>query len=336
MRTFASMMCSLGEVPKRVRQLEELGLDGISTGETAHDVFLPLLLAAEHSERLLLRTSIAVGFARTPMTLIHPAHDLNAYSRGRFELGLGSQIKAHITRRFAMPWSHPAARMREMVEAIRAIGANWYEGAPLEFKGDFYQHTLMTPMFTPSDTEFGLPPINVAAVGPLMTQTVAEVADGILLHSFTTDDYIRAVTLPRIEKGLANASRPREACRVILAPFIVTGSTEEDFEQVKASVKNQIGFYGSTPAYRPVLEHHGWGELQSELLRLTKEGRWQELGGVIDDEILRTFAVVGEPREIAPQLHRRFGDFIDDLELDGDEHDDDTIATIVSGVGAPT
>ena len=332
MRTFASLGVDLAEIPRRVRELESLGFDGVATAETAHDPFFPLLLAAEHSDRLQIRTAIAVGFAKTPMTLAYPAHDLNAFSKGRFSLGLGSQIKAHITRRFSMPWSKPAARMREMVEGIKAIGASWYEGKPLRFEGEHYQHTLMAPMFTPTDIDYGSPPILVAAVGPLMTEVAAEVGDGLIVHSFSTESYIREVTLPRVERALARSGRHREAFRIDFAPFMVTGNSDEEFERAKESAKSQIAFYASTPAYRPVLDLHGWGEIQTELHALTKQGRWEELGTVISDEILEAFAVVGEPAEVGREVHRRFGDFIDDLGFDCENHSDETVAGVIAAV----
>jgi probable F420-dependent oxidoreductase len=283
------------------------------TAETSSDPFFPLVLAAEHSERIDLMTSIVVAFARTPMTLALAGHDLNAYSRGRLILGLGSQIRPHITNRFSMPWSKPAARMREFIRALHAIWDCWYGGAPLQFRGEFYTHTLMTPMFTPGDRSWGRPRVFLAAVGPKMTEIAGEVADGLILHAFTTERYMREVTLPALDRGLERAGRSRSEVEVSYPAFVVSGENEETTQAVRTAVCNQIAFYGSTPAYRPVLELHGWGELQSELNVLSKQGRWEDMGRLIDDEILATFAVMAEPSRVAAELEARYGDLIDRL-----------------------
>jgi len=258
-----------------------------------------------------LMTGITVAFARSPMTLALAAHDVNALSKGRFMLGIGSQIRPHIVKRYSMPWSKPAARMREYVMALKAIWNTWYDGAPLDFRGEFYNHTLMTPMFTPTDTQYGAPPVFVAAVGPLMTEGAAEVADGVMLHAFTTEEYVRTVTLPALESGLAKSGRNRADFQIFGAPFFVTGKTEEEFEQVKLAALNQIAFYGSTPAYRAVLESVGYGELQGELNALSKRGEWAQMGQCIDDTLLNKIALVGEPNEIAGKLVQRYGDVFD-------------------------
>jgi len=299
------MLQDLGSVPARVRALEAAGYDGAVSAEINSDPFLPLALAAEHSERVDLLTSIAVAFARTPMLTAQIGHDLNAFSGGRFVLGLGSQIRPHITRRFSMPWSHPAARMREFIQAMRAIWDCWYHEAPLDFRGEFYSHTLMTPMFTPTNTQHGAPRVFLAAVGPRMTEVAGEVADGLIAHAFTTDRYLRDVTLPAIERGLATSGRKRANFEVSCPVFVVTGADEAAFEASSDATRKQIAFYGSTPAYRGVLETHGWGELQDELTRLSKRGLWDEMGGLIDDEMLGTFAVVASPDEVVPKLRAR-------------------------------
>ena len=311
MKVDGALGTSLAQVPETVKMLEAAGFDGVISAETAHDPFFPLLLAAEHSTQVDLITSIAVAFARSPMNLAAMAHDLNAYSQGRFVLGLGSQIRPHIEKRFSMPWGKPAARMRELILAMRAIWANWYEGQPLDFRGEFYTHTLMTPMFTPEDTQFGAPRVLLAAVGPMMTEVAAEVADGILIHGFTTERYMRNVTLPAIEKGLAKSGRSRAEFEICYPLFVVSGADEQQFARTKKATCKQIAFYGSTPAYRPVLEQHGWGALQSELNLLSKQGRWDEMGTLIEDDILNEFAIVGEPGEIVPGIRARFGDVVD-------------------------
>jgi len=311
----SALPSDLRRVPEAIRALEEAGFDGVLSAETSHDPFFPLLIAAEHSQRIGLVTSIAVAFARNPMTLAQLSHDLNAYSEGRFTLGLGSQIKPHITKRFSMPWSKPAARMRELILALRAIWENWYAGTPLHFRGEFYTHTLMTPMFTPTDTQFGRPRISLAAVGPLMTEVAAEVADGVICHAFTTRRYLEQVTLPAVERGLAKSGRSRSDFEIAYPLFVVTGETEEAFAGARRSIRQQIAFYGSTPAYRPVLELHGWGELQTELNRMSKEGKWQAMGELIEDDILTAFAVVAEPAAAVAAIRERVGDLVDRIAL---------------------
>ena len=302
---------SIVELAERARELESLGYDGIITAETAHDPFLQLVIAAEHTERVELATSIAVAFARNPMTLANLGHDLQTYSGGRAIVGLGSQIKPHIEKRFSMEWSHPAPRMRELILAMRAIWACWNDGAPLDFRGEFYRHTLMTPFFNPGPTGHGPPKVFLAAVGAHMTEVAGEVADGILIHGFTTERYVREVTLPAVERGLAKAGRSREGFEVSGPLFVVTGATDDEIEKAKTATRQQIAFYGSTPAYRGVLDLHGWGELQPELNALSKQGKWVEMGALIDDEMLSTFAVVASPEGIGRELVKRYGGIVD-------------------------
>lgn len=290
---------------------ERLGYDGLWAAETNHDPFLALTLAAEHTERIQLGTGIAVAFSRSPMTLATTAYNLNAFAEGRFLLGLGSQIKAHITRRFSMPWSHPAPRMKEFISAMQAIWDCWANGTRLDFRGDFYEHTLMTPFFDPGPNDFGPPKVFLAAVGELMTQVAGEVADGLLCHGFTTESYLREVTIPNVTRGLDASGRDRSAIELSLPAFIVSGATEEAMAAAAAGVRQQIAFYGSTPAYRGVLEHHGWGDLQTELNAMSKDGRWEDMGERIDDDMLAAFAVVAEPDRVADELIARYGDLVD-------------------------
>jgi probable F420-dependent oxidoreductase len=300
----------LTKAAAEAKEREEAGYSGVWTAETSHDPFLPLLLAAEDTEHVELGTSIAVAFARNPMLLANTGYDLQAYSKGRFILGLGSQIKPHITKRFSMPWSHPAPRMREMILAIRAIWDCWNNGTKLDFRGDFYTHTLMTPFFNPGPNPYGTPKIFLAGVGEMMTEVAGEVADGFLCHGFTTERYLREVTIPALERGRAKAGKTMEGFEIVGPSFVVTGTTENELADASKGTKQQIAFYGSTPAYKPVLELHGWGALQDELNTLSKQGKWVEMGELIDDEILTTFAVVGAPESIGPELHSRYGDCI--------------------------
>ncbi|MEZ5559804.1 MAG: TIGR03617 family F420-dependent LLM class oxidoreductase [Pseudomonadales bacterium] len=311
MKVDAGIGNDLKKIPAAVREAEAAGYDGVRTAEMNHDPFFPLLLAAEHSERLEISTSIAVAFARSPMILANISHDLNAYSGGRFTLGLGSQIKPHITKRFSMQWGAPAPQMRELILAMRAIWANWYQGEPLQFVGKYYTHTLMTPAFTPENKDFGAPRVVLAAVGEKMTEVAGEVADGMIIHPFSTEPYIRAVTLPAIERGLARSGRSRADFEISYSNFVVTGRDEAEFAASKQAAKERIAFYGSTPAYKGVLESIGVGELQGELNTMSKQGRWKEMGTLITDEILDAFAVVGEPKDIAPEMLRRYGEFTD-------------------------
>jgi probable F420-dependent oxidoreductase len=299
------------EMPSAARELEELGYDGVFTAETSHDPFLPITLAALETERIELGTGIAVAFARNPMSTAVVANDLQLYTEGRFILGLGSQIKPHIEKRFSMEWSHPADRMREFILAMRAIWATWNEGAKLDFRGDFYRHTLMTPFFNPGPNPYGTPKVFLAAVGERMTEVAGEAADGILLHGFTTERYVREITLPALERGWARAGKQRRDFELSGPMFVVTGTNDEEYEAARSGTKQQIAFYGSTPAYRGVLELHGWGDLQGELNRLSKQGDWVQMGELVDDEVLATFAVTGEPEEIPAKLLERYGDIVD-------------------------
>jgi probable F420-dependent oxidoreductase len=256
-------------------------------------------------------TYIAVAFARTPMLVAHSAHDLNSLSKGRFTLGLGSQIKPHITRRFSMPWSHPAPRMKEFIKALHAIWDTWYDRKPLNFEGQFYTHTLTNPTFIPEDKDFGRPRVALAAVGPEMVKVAAEVADAMLCHSFTTDRYLREVTIPTIERVLKAHGRERSQFRLVGMPYIAVSETDEGLEKAIVAAKRTVAFYASTPAYKPVLEVHGWGALQPELLRLSKLGEWQQMGTLIDDDILNAFCVIGNAAACAREIHRRYDGVFD-------------------------
>jgi probable F420-dependent oxidoreductase len=292
---------------------ESGGYAAVWTGEVKHDPFLALGLAAVATESIGLGTSIALAFARNPMSTAVQANDLQALSGGRLLLGLGSQVRAHITRRFGMPWSHPAPRMREYILAMRAIWDCWNSGTKLDFRGDFYTHTLMTPFFDPGPNPHGAPAVLLAGVGDVMTAVAGEVADGFLCHGFTTERYLREVTVPALERG--RAGRGLTGYEVCGSPFVATGRTEQEMNDACRGVREQIAFYGSTPAYRPVLELHGWGELSDELHRLSLQGRWKEMGDAIDESVLNAFAVVAEPGAVAAELLRRYGDVMTRMTL---------------------
>jgi probable F420-dependent oxidoreductase len=300
------LVTDMKQIPARVRELEEAGFDGCFTFEGPHEPFMPLVLAAEHS-KLDIGTGLAIAFARTPMTVANLAHDLQEFSGGRFWLGLGSQIKPHIEARYSMPWAKPVTRMKEFVRALRAIFANWNDNEKLDFRGEFYTHTLMPPLFNPGPAAGGPPPIYVGGVGPKMTEAAGEVADGLLLHPFHTERSLEQVMLPNLQKGLAASGRELSDFTLCAQVLVVTGKDEAEFENALAMTRNQIGFYGSTPAYRSVLEAEGRGELQPELRQLTKTGRWDEMASLIDDELLSRVAAMGTPSEVAESLHARYG-----------------------------
>ncbi|XOV86411.1 MAG: TIGR03617 family F420-dependent LLM class oxidoreductase [Pseudomonadota bacterium] len=311
MKVDASLTANLAKAGTAARELEALGYDGVRVAELNHDPFLPLTLAAEHTSRVELVTSVAVAFSRNPMNMALLAHDLNAFSGGRLVLGLGSQVKPHIERRFSMPWGKAARQMREFILAMEAIFDCWYEGDRLNFNGEYYQHNLMPATFVPENTEVGRPRINLSATGPLMTRVAAEVADGMIMHPFSSEKYIREVTLPAIQEGLANSERTLADFELDYAPIVATGTTEEALQRSISAARDRIAFYGSTEAYRPVLEVHGWGELQTELNLLNKRRQAHEMAALIDDEILHTIAIVGEPDAVVTEIIARFSDIID-------------------------
>lgn len=290
----------------KARELEECGFDGCFTFEGPHEPFLSLVLAAEHTN-LEIGTGVAIAFARTPMTVANTAHDLQQLSKGRFWLGLGSQIKPHIEARYSMPWSKPVTRMKEFVGALRAIWAAWYRGEKLDFRGEYYTHTLMPPIFNPGPAPGGPPPIMLGGVGPKMTEAAGEVADGMLLHPFHTGRSLERVTLPAIQRGLDASGRTLEDFTLTAQVIIVTGQDDAEIERSMTMARGQIAFYASTPAYRSVLESEGREGLQPELRQMTKEGRWGEMSARIDDELLQAIAVVGTPKEVAALLSDRYG-----------------------------
>jgi probable F420-dependent oxidoreductase len=328
MRISAGIPSGLGAGPA-AKALEDQGYDYAASAETQHDPFLPVALAAEHTERIGLTTGIAVAFARNPMILANLGHDLNSLSKGRFTLGLGTQIAAHITKRFSMPWSHPAPRMREMVRAMHAIWDAWYLGEKLDFRGEFYTHSLMTHYFTPLDVQYGRPRIALAAVGPLMTRVAAEVADAMLCHGFTTARYLQEVTVPMIETTLAANGRDRAKFEIVATMFNATGDTEEAVQQARQRLRRQISFYGSTPAYKGVFELHGWHDLQPKLNRLSKEGKWDEMADSLSEDVVDAFVISGTPEQVVDQLKTVFAGKIDRTSMGFDIKDPDRLADLI-------
>ncbi len=296
---------------------QDMGVDGVFTFEGQRDVFFPLLSAAE-TTGLDLYTNVAIALPRSPMHLAYQSFDLHRLSDGKFALGLGSQIKPHITKRYSAVWDRPVAQMRELMAATKAIFARWQDGAPLDFRGDYYTFTLSTPIFEPEPLEWGTPPIWAGALGPKMTKMVAETADGILIHPFCSEQFLRTKTLPAVKAGLAAAGRSRD--EFLFGVGVIVGLYGEDADEseawrVEQLCRSNLGFYGSTPAYRVVLEAHGWGELQDELNRLTKQGRWGDIGDVWDDEMVHTLSIQGTPAEAAAEIHNRFGGLADRVHL---------------------
>ncbi len=297
------------------KELEDIGYDGGFSFEAKHDPFLALAVAAEHTTTLRLGTAIAIAFARNPMNLANLGYDMQSISGGRFVLGLGSQVKPHIEKRFSSVWSKPAERMREIVLAIKAIWAAWEGRAPLDFRGEFYRHTLMIPAFNPGPNPYGPPPIFTGGFGPKMTAVAGEAADGFIAHPFNTRRSLLENTLPALQAGLARSGRQRADIEIMCATLIVTADTEEALAASRLAAKKQLAFYGSTPAYLPTLAAHGWETLHDELNRLSKAGRWDDMTALIDDEVLNEIAVVGERHEIAAKLTTRLAGIADSVSL---------------------
>jgi len=285
------------DVVERAALLREAGASGVFTFEGPREVFTPLVLAST-VKGLDLMTNVAIALPRNPIQLAHQANDLQEISEGRFILGLGTQIRAQIEKRYGAEFDHPVARIKEMVGALRAIFATWNDGERLDFRGDYFQHTLMTPTFNPGPNPFGPPPIYLGALGPRMTRATAEVADGLLVMPFGSKRFLHEVTMPAVREGLAAAGRSADDLAVV--PEIIVSVGEDH-----TSTRMLLAFYGSTPAYRPVLDAHGWGDLQPELNAMSKQGRWQEMSTLIDDEVLHTIAACGTPAEVAAHVRDR-------------------------------
>ncbi|MEU4332859.1 TIGR03617 family F420-dependent LLM class oxidoreductase [Nonomuraea dietziae] len=305
------LVAPLGEEGAAARRLKEQGFDGAFTFEGGHDVFFPLVTAARERVGLDLMTNIAVALPRSPVHLAHAAWDLQQLSGGRFRLGLGSQVKAHVTRRHGALFDPPVGRMREWVGATKAVLDSWASGGPLSYAGRFTSHTVMPPTFRPEPSPHPVPPVLLAALGPKMTAAAAEVADGLLVMPFNSARHVRERTLPALAEGLAAAGRPPlggkgDTFEVVAEVIVGCGRDERELAEAKAGVRRLVAFYASTPAYRPVLDVHGWGELQPELQALTRAGRWAELPDAIDDTMLRTIAAVGSPKEVAAEIHARW------------------------------
>jgi len=306
---------SLAGIREAAQKAESRGYDYYSSSETAHNPFLPLVTAAEHTERVGLRTSIALAFSRSPMDTAYIAWDLQAMSNGRFHLGLGSQVRGHIIRRFNMNWSAPAPRMREYILAMRAIWDSWQNGTKLDFAGDIYNFNLMPPFFNPGPIEHPNIKVSIAAVNRNMLRVAGEVCDGVILHSFNTHKYAREVILPNLEQGAAKAGRTLQDLEISGGGFIVTGVNEEEVEANRQVTKNRIAFYASTRSYAAVMSAHEWDDTAAKLYRMSVDGKWSEMGAEITDDMLDAFSVIGTHDEIVKQIKSTYGKYSDSIGL---------------------
>ncbi|MDC0213446.1 TIGR03617 family F420-dependent LLM class oxidoreductase [Gammaproteobacteria bacterium] len=312
----------LTAVGPSAKQVELKGFHGISTQENRHNPFLPLAVAATETTELELRTSVAIAFARSPMASANIAWDLQAASNGRFTLGIGSQVKGHNLRRFSVGWSPPAPRMREYVQSLRAIWDCWQHGSKLDYQGQHYQFSLMTPNFTPEPLSCGLPKIQIAAVGPAMMKVAAEECEGVMLHAFCTRKYLDEVVVPRLKTGVKASGREWEDFEVSGGGFVATGKDDESVQKMFEWIRMRVGFYGSTPSYWPVFESHGLEDLGLELNAMSKEGKWDDMTLAVTDDVVRLFAAVGRHDEIVNEIANRFGGVADIVGLPADTPSD--------------
>jgi probable F420-dependent oxidoreductase len=318
---------AINAVGDQANNVESLGFAGVGVTETTGNPFLAAAQAAQATSTVQVTTAIALAFPRTPMDVAYTAWDLQALSSGRFALGLGTQVRAHVERRYGAVWSKPAARMREYVLALHAIWDAWESGEPLNFEGEFYRHTLMPPNFRPAPLEWGRPPVLLAAVRERMTEVVGEVGDGLLSHAFCTQDVLSELTLPAIERGLERSGRSRADVSITASVFVATN--EEDWE----ANRKRIAFYGSTPGYRHVLDHHGLGSTFDALHTCSREGRWAEMPGIVDDDTLGLFVVRGDtPQSIAAEVRKRVGGHADRVALGAEGAEPAAIAPIAAAL----
>jgi len=295
---------SLREVPGLAQAAERAGFDGLWLEETAHEPFLGAALACEHTQTVSVGTGVAIAPARSPTVLAHLAWDLAALSAGRFILGLGTQVKGHVVRRFGMTWDPPAPKLRDTVRAIRAVWTSWRSGEPLRYRGRFYSLTLMTPFFTPPRHEYAIP-VATAGVNAIMCRTAGEVGDAFQVHPLHTPAYLRDVVIPAIRRGERRAGRDR-AVTVNASVFALLGESEREVREARAEARRTIAFYASTPSYRPLLAHHGWEEAGARLSALAARGEWAKMAEAVSDEMLETITVGGSPREVGDQLAARY------------------------------
>jgi probable F420-dependent oxidoreductase len=303
----------LAEIPALARSAEALGFGGLWTTESQHDPFIPLTLASQTTSHMTLGTAIAVAFPRSPTITAHTSWDLQALTRGRFILGLGTQVRGHIERRFGLKWESPGPKLREYILALRAIWDCWQNGTPLSYMAKFYHLSLMTPFFSPDPLPYPRPPIYIAGVNPYMCRLAGELCDGFHVHPMHSTKYLREVVIPSIQAGAMKAGRQRTAITLFAPVFVITGKNQQDIQAFKPAVKQQIAFYASTRNYRPVLEVHGWGDIGPSLTQKAAAGDWQGMAGEITDAMLEEFAVVGPEGEIPDRLKSRYTGLVDRL-----------------------
>ena len=305
----------LKDIERTARAAEDLGFAGLWTSETKHDAFLPLAIAAGDTQNMELGTSVAIAFSRSPMETAQTAWDLQDLSDGRFVLGLGTQVRAHVTRRFSMPWGRPAARLREYILALRAIWESFQTEGPLNFEGEFYTHTLMSPFFNPGPIENPEIPIFIAGVNTRLARLAGELCDGFHVHPFHSPEYVRRTVTSAIAEGAEQCNRDPARVELATSVFVVAAETEEEAEAQREAVRSQLAFYASTPTYRTVLEAHGWQEVGERLGTLAREKKWREMPALVTDEMLAAFAVEAAPDELGPALKERYEGLIDRVAL---------------------
>jgi probable F420-dependent oxidoreductase len=324
---------TIPEIVQRSRLIEDLGYDRITCPELNHDPFLPLTIAAEHTKRVELATSVAIAFPRSPTVVAHVARDLNDLSEGRFVLGLGTQVKGHIQRRFATEWSSPGPKFRDYIEAVRAVWQSWDRQSALKHEGDFYSLSLMTPEFSPGPSTYRRPPIQIAGVNRYNLRLAGETCDGLRVHPFATRKYMEETIWPSIRDGAGKSGRDLSSFEMVGGGFIATGASNEEVDRARENARYRIAFYGSTRTYLPVLEAHGWGELNGVLRRLVAEGKWDELGSAVSDEVLDEFCVSGSYRNILPGIKERYEGLVDTVSIDTPEDADNAdFADLVENV----
>ena len=297
------------------KRLAAMGYDGVYSLEGSWDPFFPLAIASEHVPELDIATGIAVAFPRNPSHIAYQAWDLQTFSKGKFSLGIGSQIKTHIEKRFGLEFNPAAARMREYILAVKAFFDCWQNGTRLDFQGQYYHHTLMTPMFNPGPNPYGVPPIMLGALGPKMTEVAGEVADGLIVHPFNSIPFLEEHALPAVKRGLEKSNRTLSDFTLQVNAIVITGETDEEYQAAEKSVKSLLGFYASTPAYAPPMEAVGLGDLQPKMNALSKEGKWDELGNYVNDYFVDSFCTRGKPEDIAAKLKAKYGSYADRLAI---------------------
>ena len=311
MKIDTSLMFDPVKVSEMAGELEDAGFDGAYSFEGQSDPFITIAAAAMKTSKMDLMTSIAVAFARNPMSLAYLGNDLQLLSQGRFIMGLGTQVKSHVEHRFSMPWGKPVTRMREIVQATKEIWRCWETGDRLKFEGEYYHHTLMNPTFSPAPNPFGAPKIYMAGVGPNMTACAGEVADGYFVHPFHSARSFDELSMPNLQRGLDSADKSMDDFTISGQVITATGANDEQLQSAIGSARGQIAFYGSTPAYKPVLEVHGWEGMHDKWKNMAKAGQWLEMTTSVTDEMLETFALVGTPEEIASKMKARCGGKMD-------------------------